>query len=447
MRGQVPLEAHAEVVRSGGTDPVALLDGQSSTRVAELVPVRYGRMLVSPFSFYRGAAVIMAEDLAAGPRTELTTQLCGDAHLSNFGVFASPERRLVFDLNDFDESHPGPFEWDVKRLAASLEVAGRQNQHARKQRRTIVLSAVRTYRNTMRELAAMTNLAVWYAHQAVQPGLPGLRAIRSKEIRRSVRKSLDKAHGRDHLGSLKNLTETVDGRLRFASNPPLVVPARDLDQPARATEELQTWMTGLLDEYSRTLSRDRRHLIEQYTYVDIARKVVGVGSVGTRAWIILLRGADDKDPLILQAKEATTSVLEPHTTPSEFRSHGERVVQGQRLMQAYGDVLLGWHHSPRRRQAPHYYIRQLRDWKGSMLVESFAAEDLATYAGYCAWTLARAHARSGDRLAIAGYLGSKDGFDNAVADFAAAYADLNDSDFAQLEQAVVDGRIIARRGV
>jgi uncharacterized protein (DUF2252 family) len=447
MRGQVPLEAHAEVVRSGGTDPVALLDGQSSTRVAELVPVRYGRMLVSPFSFYRGAAVIMAEDLAAGPRTELTTQLCGDAHLSNFGVFASPERRLVFDLNDFDESHPGPFEWDVKRLAASLEVAGRQNQHARKQRRTIVLSAVRTYRNTMRELAAMTNLAVWYAHQAVQPGLPGLRAIRSKEIRRSVRKSLDKAHGRDHLGSLKNLTETVDGRLRFASNPPLVVPARELDQPARATEELQTWMTGLLDEYSRTLSRDRRHLIEQYTYVDIARKVVGVGSVGTRAWIILLRGADDKDPLILQAKEATTSVLEPHTTPSEFRSHGERVVQGQRLMQAYGDVLLGWHHSPRRRQAPHYYIRQLRDWKGSMLVESFAAEDLATYAGYCAWTLARAHARSGDRLAIAGYLGSKDGFDNAVADFAAAYADLNDSDFAQLEQAVVDGRIIARRGV
>jgi uncharacterized protein (DUF2252 family) len=447
MRGQVPLEAHAEVVRSGGTDPVALLDGQSSTRVAELVPVRYGRMLVSPFSFYRGAAVIMAEDLAAGPRTELTTQLCGDAHLSNFGVFASPERRLVFDLNDFDESHPGPFEWDVKRLAASLEVAGRQNQHARKQRRTIVLSAVRTYRNTMRELAAMTNLAVWYAHQAVQPGLPGLRAIRSKEIRRSVRKSLDKAHGRDHLGSLKNLTETVDGRLRFASNPPLVVPARDLDQPARATEELQTWMTGLLDEYSRTLSRDRRHLIEQYTYVDIARKVVGVGSVGTRAWIILLRGADDKDPLILQAKEATTSVLEPHTTPSEFRSHGERVVQGQRLMQAYGDVLLGWHHSPRRRQAPHYYIRQLRDWKGSMLVESFAAEDLATYAGYCAWTLARAHARSGDRLAIAGYLGSKDGFDNAVADFAAAYADLNDSDFAQLEQAVVDGRIVARRGV
>ncbi|HYI53265.1 MAG TPA: DUF2252 domain-containing protein [Microlunatus sp.] len=447
MRGQVPLEAHAEVVRSGGTDPVALLDGQSSTRVAELVPVRYGRMLVSPFSFYRGAAVIMAEDLAAGPRTELTTQLCGDAHLSNFGVFASPERRLVFDLNDFDESHPGPFEWDVKRLAASLEVAGRQNQHARKQRRTIVLSAVRTYRNTMRELAAMTNLAVWYAHQAVQPGLPGLRAIRSKEIRRSVRKSLDKAHGRDHLGSLKNLTETVDGRLRFASNPPLVVPARELDQPARATEELQTWMTGLLDEYSRTLSRDRRHLIEQYTYVDIARKVVGVGSVGTRAWIILLRGADDKDPLILQAKEATTSVLEPHTTPSEFRSHGERVVQGQRLMQAYGDVLLGWHHSPRRRQAPHYYIRQLRDWKGSMLVESFAAEDLATYAGYCAWTLARAHARSGDRLAIAGYLGSKDGFDNAVADFAAGYADLNDSDFAQLEQAVVDGRIIARRGV
>lgn len=447
QRARVPLASHAEVTRAAGTDPVALLDGQSSTRVPELVPVRYGRMLVSPFTFYRGAALIMADDLAAGPRTGLITQLCGDAHLSNFGVFASPERRLVFDLNDFDETHPGPFEWDVKRLAASLEIAGRNNQLSRKQRRSVVLAAAKAYRRTMREFAAKTNLEVWYAHQAVQPGLPGLRAIHSKQTRRNVRRALGKAYSRDHLGSLRSLTETMAGSLRFVSNPPLVVPVRELDLPEDATDELESWLNRLLAEYSATLPYDRRRLIEQYSYVDLARKVVGVGSVGTRAWIILLRGADDQDPLILQAKEATASVLEAYTRSSEFSSHGERVVQGQRLMQAYGDLLLGWHDASRRGSAPHYYIRQLRDWKGSMVIEGLGTEALATYAGYCAWTLARAHARSGDRLAIAGYLGSKDGFEEAITDFAATYADRNEQDFALLEAAADKGRIAVERGV
>jgi uncharacterized protein (DUF2252 family) len=435
------------VTRDAATDPVALLEGQASTRIPELVPVRYGRMLTSPFAFYRGAASIMAEDLSSGPRTSLTTQLCGDAHVSNFGVFASPERRLIFDLNDFDETHPGPFEWDVKRLAASLEIAGRDNGYSRKERRAVVLSAVRAYRTAMRELAAQSNLAVWYAHQAVQPGLPGLRRIRSKQTRRAIRRSFDKAYSRDHLGTLKNLTETVNGRLRFVSNPPLVVPSRELDLPAAAADELQTWMTQLLSEYAESLSRDRRHLVRQYTFVDIARKVVGVGSVGTRAWIVLLRGVDELDPLILQAKEATGSVLEPYTAPSEFRSHGERVVEGQRLMQAYGDVLLGWHYSARRRRAPHYYLRQLRDWKGSLILEGLDDQGLSAYAGYCAWTLARAHARSGDRLAIGGYLGSKAGFDQAVADFADAYADRNEADFKLLENAAAEGRISVSRGI
>ena len=388
----------------------------------------------------------MADDLGHGPRSTLTSQLCGDAHLSNFGVFASPERRLVFDLNDFDETHPGPFEWDVKRLAASLEIAGRNNGFTRKQRRAVVTSAVGVYRTTMREFSAATNLAVWYAHQVVRPGLPGLHSIRSKSTRKEVKRSLDKAMSRDHLGSLASLTETVDGTLRFVSDPPLVVPARELELPSQAVDRLDVWMTRLLDEYSRSLVRDRRLLMQQYEFVDIARKVVGVGSVGTRAWIVLLRGVDDHDPLLLQAKEATSSVLEAYTEPTVFRSYGERVVEGQRLMQAYGDILLGWHHSPRR-VAPDYYLRQLRDWKGSLVVEALDPDSLELYAGYCAWALARAHARSGDRLAIAGYLGSKPVFDAAIADFSAAYADKNERDVASLERAAADGRIPVSRDV
>ena len=447
VRQQVPLQAHAELTTSnGGTDPVALLESQSETRVAELVPIRYGRMLVSPFTFYRGAALIMADDLAKGPRTALTTQLCGDAHLSNFGVFASPERRLVFDLNDFDETHPGPFEWDVKRLAASLEIAGRDNSYTVKQRRQVVLSAVNSYRTAIRQFADQSNLVVWYAHQAVQPGLPGLSEISSKKTRRTVAKDVDQARMRDNLGSLKKLTEFVDGHLQFVSRPPLVVPSRELPLDAEATADLASWMNDVLHQYSQSLQSDRRHLIHQYRFVDLARKVVGVGSVGTRAWIMLLEGIDDQDPLLLQAKEANASVLEAYTSPSLLSSHGERVVEGQRLMQAYGDVLLGWHYFPNSSR-PDYYVRQLRDWKGSLDIAGLDPQSLAVYAGYCAWTLARAHARSGDRVAIAAYLGGKDGFDQAVADFSAAYADKNESDFARLENAANAGDISVQRGV
>jgi uncharacterized protein (DUF2252 family) len=356
---------------------------------------------------------------------------------------------LVFGLNDFDETHPGPFEWDVKRLAASLEIAGRDNSYTGKQRRQVVLSAVNSYRTAMREFAGQSNLLVWYAHQAVQPGLPGLAGVSSKKTRRVVQKDLDQARMRDNLGSLKKLTESVDGRLRFVSKPPLVVPSRELPLDPEATADLASWVTNVLHQYSESLQSDRRHFIHQYRFVDLARKVVGVGSVGsvgTRAWIILLSGIDDQDPLLLQAKEANASVLENYTSPSSFASHGERVVKGQRLMQAHGDVLLGWHYFPDSSR-PDYYVPQLRDWKGSLEVAGLEPTALAMYAGYCAWTLARAHARSGDRVAIAAYLGGKDAFDQAIADFSAAYADKNERDFASLEKAADAGDIPIQRGL
>jgi uncharacterized protein (DUF2252 family) len=447
IRQQVPLEAHAELVApDSAIDPVDLLEQQSADRVPELVPIRYGRMLVSPFTFYRGAALIMANDLAQGPRTDLNTQLCGDAHLSNFGVFASPERRLVFDLNDFDETHPGPCEWDVKRLAASLEVAGRDNGYSAKQRRQVLLSAVGGYRTAIREFAAQSNLAVWYAHQAVRPGLPGLSALQSKKDRRIVRKGVDEALTRDNLGSSKKLTKSVNGRLRFVSKPPLVVPSRDLPPDAEASVDPEGWMAQALEKYAESLQADRRHLIHQYKFVDIARKVVGVGSVGTRAWIVLLRGIDDQDPLILQAKEANASVLEAYTSPSAFDTHGQRVVEGQRLMQAYGDVLLGWHYWPNSSR-PDYYVRQLRDWKGSLELAGLNPNALAEYGKLCAWALARAHARSGDRVAIAAYLGGKNVFDQAIADFSVAYADKTEQDFGRLQKAATAGRIPVQRGL
>jgi uncharacterized protein (DUF2252 family) len=447
MRRQVPLEAHAELDgRGSNSDPVKLLEQQSADRVPELIPIRYGRMLVSPFTFYRGAALVMATDLAQGPRTGLATQICGDAHLSNFGVFASPERQLVFDLNDFDETHPGPFEWDVKRLAASLEIAGRDNGFSRKKRRQVVLTAVESYRLAMQDFARQTNLDVWYAHTALQPGMPVLDTLQSKATRRSVRADLEKARTRDSLGSFKKRTEFVGGRLRFASQPPLIVPVRDLPLDEETSADLEGWIAKVLAAYSRTLLSDRRHLISQYKFMDIARKVVGVGSVGTRAWVVLMLGIDHGDPLILQAKEATASVLEGFTEASPFESHGQRVVEGQRLMQAYGDILLGWHHFPDSVR-PDYYIRQLRDWKGSFDVAILDPQALAVYAKYCAWTLARAHARSGDRVAIAAYIDDNDVFDQAIADFSVAYADKNEQDFARLQEAASAGTIPVQHGV
>ena len=447
MRRQVPLEAHAQLDgRGSNSDPVKLLEQQSTDRVPELIPIRYGRMLVSPFTFYRGAALVMATDLAQGPRTDLTTQICGDAHLSNFGVFASPERQLVFDLNDFDETHPGPFEWDVKRLAASLEIAGRDNEFSRKKRRQLVLTAVESYRLAMQDFARQTNLDVWYAHTALQPGMPVLDTLQSKATRRSVRADLEKARTRDSLGSFKKMTEFVDGRLRFASQPPLIVPVRELPLDEETSADVEGWISKVLAAYSRTLLSDRRHLISQYKFMDIARKVVGVGSVGTRAWVVLMLGIDQGDPLILQAKEATASVLEGFTDASPFESHGQRVVEGQRLMQAYGDILLGWHHFPDSMR-PDYYIRQLRDWKGSFDVATLDPQALAVYAKYCAWTLARAHARSGDRVAIAAYIDDQDVFDQAIADFSVAYADKNEQDFARLQEAASAGTISVQHGV
>jgi uncharacterized protein (DUF2252 family) len=445
-RTSVPLASLGALHAAGEEDPVTLLEKQSVGRVPELVPVRYGRMLVSPFTFYRGAALLMAADLGRVPRSGLNVQLCGDAHLSNFGLFASPERRLIFDVNDFDETNPGPFEWDVKRLAASLEIAGRDNGHTAKQRRHAVTATVRAYRIAIREFGTQGNMSVWYAHQAVDPSTPALKVLRSKKSRRSLRDSVTRAYARDSIAAQRKLTESVDGRLRIVHDPPVVVPARELDTKQLGLN-LDTWMEGLLDHYVRTLQPDRRHLMEQYRVVDVAHKVVGVGSVGARAWIVLLIGADDQDPLFLQAKQAQASVLEGYTRPSRYRNHGRRVVEGQRLIQGYGDILLGWHTTKFARVQADYYVRQLRDWKGAVEVADLDPEAMTFYGELCARTLARAHARSGDRVAIGAYLGGKDGFERALAEFAVLYADKNERDHAALERARATGRITVAAGV
>jgi uncharacterized protein (DUF2252 family) len=442
-RAEVPRSAHGRFEPSPARrDPVDLLVSQAATRVPELVPVRYGRMLVSPFTFYRGGALLMAADLADGPRTGLHVQLCGDAHLSNFGVFASPERRLVFDVNDFDETLPGPFEWDVKRLAASFEVAGRDNGFAAKDRRDVVLRCVEAYRTAMRDFAAMTNLAVWYAHLDVDDVMATMGDQVTGSHRKLLDKNLAKARTRDSVHALEKLTAVVDGERRIISDPPLIVPIEDLVDETQAGA-LTDRLAALLRAYRATLSTDRRHLLEQYRLTHVARKVVGVGSVGTRAWILLLLGRDDSDPLFLQAKEAQPSVLEGFLGRSAYATSGHRVVAGQRLMQATSDIFLGWEHvdAGLDGQPRDFYIRQLRDGKGSAVIESMDAATMKMYADLCGRTLARAHARSGDRIAIASYLGSGDSFDQALADFASTYADLNEQDFAALQAAASDGRI------
>jgi uncharacterized protein (DUF2252 family) len=442
-RAEVPRSAHGRFQPSPvRRDPVELLVGQAATRVPELVPVRYGRMLVSPFTFYRGGALLMAADLADGPRSGLQVQLCGDAHLSNFGVYASPERRLVFDLNDFDETLPGPFEWDVKRLAASFEVAGRDNSFTAADRRAVVLRCVESYRSAMRDFAEMTNLEVWYAHIDVDQITATMGDQVTGRQRKLMDKNLAKARSRDSMQALEKLTSIVDGERRIVSDPPLIVPIDQLETPEQA--ELRTErLAGLLRRYRATLSTDRRHLLEQYRFTDAARKVVGVGSVGTRAWILLLLGRDDNDPLFLQAKEAQPSVLEGFLGASAYPNSGHRVVAGQRLMQATSDIFLGWEHVDEGLdgQPRDFYVRQLRDGKGSAIIESMTPATMTLYAQLCGWTLARAHARSGDRIAIAAYLGSGDGFERAIADFSSAYADLNEQDYRALQAAASDGRI------
>jgi uncharacterized protein (DUF2252 family) len=445
-RREVPRASHADF--APGTfrpDPVALLEAQAATRVPSLVPIRYGRMLVSPFTFYRGAALIMAADLAGTPRSGINTQLCGDAHLMNFGVFASPERRLVFGINDLDETQPGPWEWDVKRLAASFAIAGRDNGYSTKERAKVLLALVGTYRSAMHEYAAMTNLAVWYSHMDVAAAIHELRNEIDPATRKRADAGIAKARTRDNLQAFDKLTHVVDGQRRIISNPPLVERLEDVFEGVER-EQLQEALRGVLRSYRRTLQSDRRHLLEEFRVVDMARKVVGVGSVGTRAWIILLLGRDDNDPLFLQAKEAQASVLEEFLGRGEHLSHGERVVQGQHLMQASSDIFLGWDqvHGVDGVERD-YYVRQLRDWKGAAVVEAMKPATLASYARMCATSLARAHARSGDRIAIAAYLGTSDTFDRAIVEFSEAYADQNERDYEALAQAEKDGRITTRR--
>jgi uncharacterized protein (DUF2252 family) len=433
--------AHAEwAPPANRKDPVAIIEAQDARRVPQLVPIRHGRMSASPFTFYRGAAAVMAADLATTPTSGLRVQACGDAHLSNFGAFAAPDRRLVFDCNDFDETLPGPWEWDVKRLAASFALAGRDRGFRRKDRSAALLASVRSYREAMREFAGQGDLAVWYARLDVEEQMGLVEEADPGSVKRFER-GIAKARGKDSVRAMERLTEVVDGEIRIVSQPPLIVPVEEL-APAAEAAQIEATLRDVLASYRATLPGDRQHLFDGYRFRHMAHKVVGVGSVGTRAWVILLTGRDDQDPLFLQAKEADASVLEPYAGPSLFRNHGRRVVEGQRLMQAAGDIFLGWCMAVgldgRDRD---FYVRQLWDWKRSVEVESLSPPGLEAYANVCGWTLARAHARSGDRVAIGAYLGSGEGFDKAVCAFAESYADQSERDHEALLAAIASGRI------
>jgi uncharacterized protein (DUF2252 family) len=415
--------------------------------VPELVPIRHGRMLVSPFTFFRGAAYLMAADLAGAPRTGLDVQLCGDAHLSNFGMFAAPDRRLVFSVNDFDETLPGPFEWDVKRLVASFAVAGRDRGFDAQEREPINLALARSYREAMSDFAHARTLDLWYARVDVEDASKRWAAQATGKQRKRFERNVAKARAKDSLRAFDKLTRIVDGQPRIVSDPPLIVPIEELLPPGE-TATLEDALRNVIRSYRRTLTADRRRLLERFRYADAARKVVGVGSVGTRAWIVLMLGHDDRDPLFLQFKEAEASVLEPFLGKSEFANHGQRVVEGQRLMQAASDIMLGWFRTPGIDGVERdFYIRQLWDGKGSAIVEAMDPSVLAAYGRACGWTLARAHARSGDAVAIASYLGSGDAFDRAMASFAETYADQNEHDYAALRDALHSGRIAAETGV
>jgi uncharacterized protein (DUF2252 family) len=448
-RSEVPRSGHGVFEPSPTrADPVELLERQAATRVPELVPIRYGRMLVSPFTFYRGAAMIMAHDLEATPRSGLNVQCCGDAHLSNFGVFASAERRLVFDINDFDETLPGPWEWDVKRLAASMLIAARDNGYEVKDQDRIVLETVSQYRQAMRNFAGMTNLEVWYSRLEIEQLLQDRAADLQPRDVKQTQKTLDKARTRDSMSAFNKLTHVVDGEPRIVDQSPLIVPIDKLVGEDQRDDTLEA-LRGMVRTFRESLESDRRILLEEFTLADFARKVVGVGSVGTRAWIALFFGRDSGDPLFLQLKEAEASVLEEPLGPGEFSNHGERVVSGQRLMQASSDILLGWLHveSPLDDQPRDFYGRQLKDWKGSAAIDTMAPEGMLIYGRLCGGTLARAHARSGDRIAIAAYLGNADNFDRAILEFSRAYAEQNERDYQRLSDAVKSGRIGAQTGL
>ena len=450
-RTAVPRSSHATFPqRTDRPDPVALLESQAATRLPQLVPIRYGRMLASPFAFYRGAALLMADDLSHTPVSGLAVQACGDAHLSNFGAFGTPERNLVFDINDFDETTPGPWEWDLKRLATSFEIAARDRGFTDEVRRTAVQTVTASYRGAMASFATMSNLDVWYARFDLAAFLETVRASgqgKPKAIKQAE-KGLAKARTRTSMQAFDKLTTEVDGKRRIASDPPLVMRLEDMANFADTEISVDDVLANLLKAYRRTLQGDRRHLLEEYQFVDLALKVVGVGSVGTRAWILLMLGRDSDDPLFLQAKEAQASVLEPYVGRSAFKSHAERVVNGQRLMQSASDIFLGWERVNGADGVPRdYYLRQLRDWKASADIATMSPEILGLYAQMCGWTLAKAHARSGDRIAIASYCGTGPTLDRAIATFAEAYADQNERDHAALAAAVDSGRIEARTGL
>ncbi|MCX6404052.1 MAG: DUF2252 domain-containing protein [Actinobacteria bacterium] len=449
-RAITPRSSHAqfEINWANRPHPVSLLEQQAQSRVPSLVPIRYGRMLTSPFAFYRGAALIMASDLATTPNSSLSVQACGDAHLANFGVFASPERSLVFDINDFDETHPGPWEWDLKRLLVSAEIAGQSNSFSGVDRREIVLAGAQEYRFAITEFSQMRQLDIWYSKLDVESLLKNLKKnIKSGEVR-AEHLDINKAMNRTSLQALRKFTEIVNGQRRFVSAPPLVAPVRDLTHENLALDfdDFKN-IEAAVAEYSQTLSHDRRHLLNQFTFIDLARKVVGVGSVGTRAWMALFEGRDQTDPLFLQVKEAQTSVLEAFTSPTQYANAGERVVAGQRLMQSTSDIFLGWNRvTTTEGTSRDYYIRQLRDWKGSVTVDLMNPTELKLYVRTCAWTLAKAHARTGDSIAISAYLGQGRTFDQAIVEFANEYAQQNLKDFQALEAAVASGRVVAQAG-
>ncbi|HEY8304401.1 MAG TPA: DUF2252 domain-containing protein [Solirubrobacteraceae bacterium] len=445
-REQTPRSSHGQWrAKEDREDPVAILQAQAKSRVPELVPIRYGRMLVSPFTFYRGAAAVMAADLADTPTSGLQVQLCGDAHLSNFGIFASPEREMLFDINDFDETLPGPWEWDVKRLAASMCVAGRDRNLTKQEIADVLAWTAQAYRQSMRGFAQMSNLAVWYAKLNAQDIMGVVKAqqlVKGKRLEK-MEKRLGKARVKDSTRAVLKLTEEVDGRLRFVSEPPLVVPMEELLGKAES-DDLRKRMEGMLADYSDSLTDEHGVLFGEYAFQSIARKVVGVGSVGTRAWVLLFTGRDERDPLVLQAKEAQASVLEPYAGASQYANHGQRVVEGQRLMQAAGDILLGWLPAVGVDEVTRdFYVRQLWDGKLSIEIETMTHPMLRSYGALCGWTLARAHARTGDRIAIASYLGAGGVFDQAIVDFSETYADQNERDYQTLLDAVKAGRLRA----
>jgi hypothetical protein len=447
-RSTTPRSSHADWTPAADReDPIRVLRRQAEPRVAELLPIRYGRMAASPFTFYRGAAAVMAADLAATPDSGLMVQVCGDAHINNFGGFAAPDRRLVFGPNDFDETLPGPWEWDVKRMATSIEIAARELGLGRKRRRRLVAAAVGQYRGGMSEFAAETMLEAWYDRLDADELTARFGTSLDAGGQELFDRTFAKGRRKDNARAARKLTEVVDGELRFASVPPLLTPLRELGA-STDPDERAAWVHELLEQYAAGLHADREHLFRSYRFVDMARKVVGVGSVGTRAWVFLLVSQGVGDPLVLQAKEAVASVLEPHLGESEFDNHGERVVRGQRMMQAATDIFLSWQRSTGLDGLEHdFYVRQLWDWKASADLARMDEHGLITYTLACAWSLARSHARSGDRLAIAAYLGKGEKFDQAIAEFSGRYADQNERDHARLAEAIAAGELEATEGV